>query len=297
MTKVNHSALAADAEIGATYSYVDASGQVVFEVLCFVFPLIGGGYLTDAHGKRKEMFCCRRKADQSWLLSLDAGEFMRSAPGKNWFPFDAAKFEQYPATRQRKFFDAAPAIPYQLPDLRKAIAAGRTIWIAQDEDEADFIRNSGRCATCCAGGAKNWSPEHSAFLQGADVVLYNGAKIVAQSLASIARRLRISENDTIVDWNAKAAADRSGSVIPFPTAQKRGDTQTSFTTPDSRQVREFFSTLAAQAKAATKHIVEEGRHPGLLQMILVHPTDEKISGIYRYELDDPELVERRHARP
>src|SRR5262249_32787330 len=75
--------------------------------------------------------------------------------------------------------------------------------------------------------------------------------------------------------------DRPGSVIPFPVAQK----------PDSRPVREFLSTLTAQAKAATRHTVEKGKHPGLLQISLVHPTDEKISGIYRYELDDPELVE------
>src|SRR5262245_54983306 len=78
---------------------------------------------------------------------------------------------------------------------------------------------------------------------------------------------------------------------PFPVAQKHDDTQTSLAA-HSREVREFFSTLTAQAKAATKHIVEEGRHPGLQQMILVHPADEKVSGIYRYELDDPELIER-----
>jgi hypothetical protein len=62
--------------------------------------------------------------------------------------------------------------------------------------------------------------------------------------------------------------------------------------PDSREVREFVSTVVAQAKAATKHIVEEGRHPGLLQISLIHPADEEVSGIYRYELDDPNLIER-----
>jgi len=62
-------------------------------------------------------------------------------------------------------------------------------------------------------------------------------------------------------------------------------------TPNSREVRESITTLVAQAKAATKHIVEEEKHPGLLQMVLVHPADEKVSGIYRYDLGDPNLIE------
>src|SRR5262249_32619196 len=72
---------------------------------------------------------------------------------------------------------------------------------------------------------------------------------------------------------------------PLPVAQ------TSLA-PGSREVREFLSTLTAQAKAATRHIIEESKHPGLLQIDLVHPTDEKVSGIYRYELNDPDLIER-----
>jgi len=62
--------------------------------------------------------------------------------------------------------------------------------------------------------------------------------------------------------------------------------------PDSREGREFVATIVGQAQAATKHIVEEGKHPGLLQMILVHPADEKVSGIYRYELSDAKLIEK-----
>src|SRR6516225_2490921 len=73
-------------EIEAIYSYAEASGQVAFEVISFVFPQIGGGYVTDARGKRRKEFRQRRpsgEGDQSWLWGLDAGEFMRRAPGKN----------------------------------------------------------------------------------------------------------------------------------------------------------------------------------------------------------------------
>ena len=115
-------------EVEATYPYCDTSGQVAFEVVRFVFKQIDGSYVTDARGKRKKTFRQRRpsgESDQSWLWGLDVGEFMRPAPGRDWISFNAAKFEQYPATRQRKFFNtAAPVVPYQLPDLLKAVAAG-----------------------------------------------------------------------------------------------------------------------------------------------------------------------------
>src|SRR5262249_3796323 len=40
--------------------------------------------------------------------------------------------------------------------------------------------------------------------------------------------------------------------------------------PDSREVREFLTTIVAQARAATKHL----KQPGLLQMLRVHPLDD-----------------------
>src|SRR5262249_52470549 len=58
-------------------------------------------------------------------------------------------------------------------------------------------------------------------------------------------------------------------------------------TPDSREVREFLTTIVAQARAATKDLQE----PGLLQMFRIHPLDESVVP-YRYALDDPDLVER-----
>jgi len=58
--------------------------------------------------------------------------------------------------------------------------------------------------------------------------------------------------------------------------------------PDSREVREFITTLAAQAKAATKDLSDSG----VWQMILVHPSTEGVGAIYRYALDDPKLIER-----
>src|SRR6516164_268412 len=205
-------------EIEATYQYHDASGQVAFEVVRFVFKQVGGDYVTDAHGKRMKSFFQRRpsgESDQSWLWSLEAGEFMRRAPGENWARINAAKYGQYPTTRERKVFNtAAPVVPYRLPDLLKAIDAAQTVCIAEGEKKVDLIRSFGFPATCCASGAKKWRPVHSAFLKGADVVLLpdndpvgrEHGTAIAESLN--ARRIRIlelpklSEKGDVVDWHA-----------------------------------------------------------------------------------------------
>src|SRR5262249_36167611 len=146
----------------------------------------------------------------------EAGEFMRPAPGKNWARFDAAKYEQYPAGKERKVFNsAAPVIPFRLPELQAALAGGQTICVAEGEKKVDRIRDLGFPATCCAGGAKKWRAEHTAFLQGADIVLlpdndpsgHEHVELIAESLAPIARRLRIlelsnlPEKGDVVDWH------------------------------------------------------------------------------------------------
>jgi AAA domain/RepB DNA-primase from phage plasmid len=66
----------------------------------------------------------------------------------------------------------------------------------------------------------------------------------------------------------------------------------SIVVPDSHEVREFVATIVAQARAATKHLNKDGGDPGILQMILVHPLSNDMETIYRYALDDPELIER-----
>jgi DNA primase len=125
---------------------------------------------------------------------------MRPAPRKNWVHFNAAKYAQYPASKERKLFNTtAPMIPYRLPELLAARAADQTIHIAEGEKKVDCIRDLGFAATCCAGGANKWRAEHTAFLQGADVVLLpdNDAagrehvETIAENLAPVARRLRI----------------------------------------------------------------------------------------------------------
>ena len=65
---------------------------------------------------------------------------------------------------RRSFLISFPICSRQSPPAQ-------TICIAEGEKKVDLIRSFGFPATCCAGGAKKWSHEHSAFLQSADVVL------------------------------------------------------------------------------------------------------------------------------
>jgi DNA primase len=72
-------------------------------------------------------------------------------------------------------------------------------------------------ATCNAGGATKWKPEHSAFLKDADVILvpdnddagWKHIDIVGRSLVGIAKRIRVlalpglAVKGDIIDW-AKA---------------------------------------------------------------------------------------------
>ena len=58
-------------------------------------------------------------------------------------------------------------------------------------------------------------------------------------------------------------------------------------TTDTCEVREFVTTYVAQARAATAEIEQ----PGILNMVLVNPADDDVTSIYRYALDDPNLVE------
>ena len=65
---------------------------------------------------------------------------------------------------------------------------------------------------------------------------------------------------------------------------------TNMVVTNTREVREFIETITAQARAATKDI----KTPGVLQMIRVHPLAKDFDDVvvYRYRLDDAQLVER-----
>src|SRR6185437_2936122 len=60
---------------------------------------------------------------------------------------------------------------YRLPDVLRAVAEGRTVYIVEGEKDADAAAREGLCATCNAMGSGKWPAELSCHLAGADVVI------------------------------------------------------------------------------------------------------------------------------
>ena len=126
--------------------------------------------------------------------------------------------------------DGVRVVPYKLPELIKAIANDHSIAIVEGEAKVDLLWSWNVPATCNAGGAGKWKPEHSAFLRGADVVIIpdnddpgrNHADLVGASLQGIAKSVRVLElpglplKGDIVDW-----AQQGGTVEKLYDLSKR----------------------------------------------------------------------------
>ncbi len=91
-------------------------------------------------------------------------------------------------------------IPYRLPEVLAAVAEGRTVYIAEGEEDVNAAWHSGVPATCNAAGAGKWRPEHAQWLAGARRVVviadrdapgYRHAAKVAETLAGLVGEVRI----------------------------------------------------------------------------------------------------------
>ncbi len=65
----------------------------------------------------------------------------------------------------------AQLVPFRLPEVREAVACGRTIYIAEGEKGVLALATLGLPATCSPGGAGKWRKEYAAHFQDAEVVL------------------------------------------------------------------------------------------------------------------------------
>jgi AAA domain len=113
-------------------------------------------------------------------------------------------------------------VPYRLPELLEAVAAGETILIVEGEKHVDFLRRWNLAATCNAMGAGKWTADYSEYLRGADVVILPDndkagiahASKVAASLVAVEARVRILDlpglgpKGDILDWAMFDASDQ-----------------------------------------------------------------------------------------
>jgi putative DNA primase/helicase len=171
--------------------------------------------------------------------------------------------------------DGVRLVPYRLTEVIEAVASGHPVLIVEGEAKADLLADWNVAATCNAGGAKNWKPEHAAFLKGADVVLvpdfddagWQHINVVGASLSGIANSIRVlmlpgltEKGDDIVDW-AKAGGTREqlDALIAKapdwkPLAGKLDDLEKEKKTAGARSEDELLDALAKMPKG-----VEYGR--------------------------------------
>ncbi|SEP29534.1 DUF927 domain-containing protein [Trujillonella endophytica] len=74
--------------------------------------------------------------------------------------------------RWRWNLDGVRRVPYRLPELTAAIAAGSVVHLVEGEKDADTLAGLGLAATAHAQGAKNWRAEYAEFFAGAHVVVF-----------------------------------------------------------------------------------------------------------------------------
>jgi P4 family phage/plasmid primase-like protien len=89
---------------------------------------------------------------------------------------------------------------YQLPDVRAALLAGKTIYVVEGEKDCDALMKLGFAATCNPMGAGKWLPEHTESLRGAESVVViadndkpgiDHAHVVANALLSAVKSVKL----------------------------------------------------------------------------------------------------------
>jgi hypothetical protein len=172
--------------VAARFDYTDEAGNLLFQVERVEWQNSDGTFVVTADGKRKKTFRQRRPDPErldGWLWNVEG----------------------------------VAVVPYRLPELLEALGNGYLIVIVEGEAKVDLLRSWNVPATCCAGGAKKWKPEHSEYLRDADVVILpdndapgrDHADSVAASLRGIAAGVRVLNlpglppKGDIIDW-AKA---------------------------------------------------------------------------------------------
>ena len=114
-------------------------------------------------------------------------------------------------------------VPYKLPDLLQATAAGRVVYITEGEKAADALGSLGVVATTSHAGSGNWSPELNQYFAGANVVIvpdndqagWNYAHRVVEALLPVAKSIRVLDLMTLsepkedaYEWVTKYGGDR-----------------------------------------------------------------------------------------
>lgn len=139
-------------------------------------------------------------------------------------------------------------IPFQLPQVREAIEAGKTIYLVEGEKDALSAAGAGLVATTNAGGASAWTAEHAEHLRGASTVVivadvdapgYHRADRVMDTLSGLVGRVRVVQAATGKDLTDHLAAGRQvADLVPIPHLDPYTRVLASVPTTSGRAARE-----------------------------------------------------------
>ena len=109
-------------------------------------------------------------------------------------------------------------VPFRLPELLGAVAAGQPIFICEGEKDVLAVVESGFPATCNPGGAGKWPRNFANFFKGAEVIVIADkdasgrahAQQVAENLHAVAACVRVIELPDVEGRPVKDAADYLG---------------------------------------------------------------------------------------
>ena len=118
-------------------------------------------------------------------------------------------------------------VPYKLPDLRQATAAGRVVYITEGEKAADALGSLGVVATTSHAGAGGWNEELNQYFKDANVVIvpdndlvgWHYAQKVTEALIPFAKSVRVLDlnlsnpKEDAYEWVTKYEGDRQNLAL------------------------------------------------------------------------------------
>ena len=143
-----------------------------------------------------------------------------------------------------------PRVIYHLPEVKKAIAAGVTIYVVEGEKDVDNAAKIDITATCNVGGAGKWKPEYSEVLRGAKVIVIPdndkaGRKHAAQVYAALQGIAEIVK------------------IVPLPGLPDKGDVSDWIAAGGTRdQLEELAAGLNTEADPEPGIGETDGQEPG-----------------------------------
>lgn len=119
-------------------------------------------------------------------------------------------------------------VPYRLPRVIAAVAAGQTVYVVEGEKDVHAIEKAGGVATCNPMGAGKWRSEYDAHFAGATVVIVadrdepgrKHAADVAKHLRQVAKSVTVTE-----PAEGKDAYDHLASGLSLAEFQAEEDEQ------------------------------------------------------------------------